>query len=102
MANIASDSVKNSTKDPSKDHAKDPAKGYAKDFVKDHAKDHATKTVAVIGAGIVGVCTAIELQRKGYQVTLIDKGEPAGEASKGKKSAESKTKKPPSHCINTH
>lgn len=40
-------------------------------------------TIAIIGAGIVGICTAIEFQRLGYQVTLIDKGEPAGEASKG-------------------
>ncbi len=40
-------------------------------------------SIAVIGAGIVGICTALELQRVGYQVTLIDKGEPAGETSKG-------------------
>jgi len=40
-------------------------------------------SIAVIGAGIVGICTALELQRVGYQVTLIDKGAPADETSKG-------------------
>ena len=40
-------------------------------------------SIAVIGAGIVGICTALELQRVGYQVTLLDKGEPAAETSKG-------------------
>jgi len=40
-------------------------------------------SIAVIGAGIVGICTALELQRVGYQVTLIDKGPPADETSKG-------------------
>lgn len=40
-------------------------------------------SVVVIGAGIIGICTAIELQRVGYQVTLMDKGEPADETSKG-------------------
>ena len=40
-------------------------------------------SIAVIGAGIVGICTALELQRVGYQVTLMDKGEPADETSKG-------------------
>ena len=32
--------------------------------------------IAVIGAGIQGVCNAIFLQKKGYQVTLFDKNEP--------------------------
>ena len=39
--------------------------------------------VAVIGSGIVGICTAIELQRVGYQVTLFDKAEPARETTYG-------------------
>lgn len=34
--------------------------------------------VAVIGAGIVGVSTALELVRDGFQVTLIEPGEPGG------------------------
>ena len=39
----------------------------------------AKKTVAIIGAGIVGVSAAIELQRDGHQVILIDgKGPGAG------------------------
>ena len=28
--------------------------------------------IAIIGAGVIGVTTAIELQEKGYNVTLID------------------------------
>lgn len=35
--------------------------------------------VAVIGAGIVGACCAVELLRDGHQVTLIDPGDPGGE-----------------------
>ncbi|MCB1428989.1 MAG: FAD-binding oxidoreductase [Nitratireductor sp.] len=43
----------------------------------------AGKTVAVIGAGIVGVSTAIWLQRSGHDVILIDKAGPAEGASYG-------------------
>jgi len=32
--------------------------------------------IGVIGAGIQGVCNALFLQKKGYQVTLFDKNEP--------------------------
>ena len=35
--------------------------------------------VAVIGAGIVGACCAVELLRDGHQVTLIEPGDPGGE-----------------------
>lgn len=42
-----------------------------------------TKTVAIIGAGIVGVATAIWLQRDGHKVILIDKAEPGEGASHG-------------------
>ena len=41
------------------------------------------QSVAVIGAGIVGICTAIELQNAGFQVTLFDKGDPARQTSFG-------------------
>lgn len=41
------------------------------------------KRVAVIGAGIIGVSTAIHLQRNGHEVVLIDKTGPAGETSFG-------------------
>jgi len=42
-----------------------------------------SKSIIVVGAGIVGVSTAIWLQREGHQVTLIDKNEPAAGASFG-------------------
>ncbi len=35
--------------------------------------------VVVIGAGIVGACTALELLRDGHQVTILEPGEPGGE-----------------------
>uniref|UniRef100_A0A9E7ZVB7 FAD-dependent oxidoreductase n=1 Tax=Bosea sp. NBC_00436 TaxID=2969620 RepID=A0A9E7ZVB7_9HYPH len=35
----------------------------------------------IIGSGIVGVCSALELARAGHTVTLIDSGEPAGRQS---------------------
>lgn len=43
----------------------------------------ARKTVAIIGAGIVGVSTALWLQRDGHDVILIDKAEPGEGASFG-------------------
>ncbi|MBV7260889.1 FAD-binding oxidoreductase [Photobacterium sp. WH77] len=45
--------------------------------------NEAKTTVAVIGAGVVGLCTALEAQRHGYQVTLFDKGGPGEGASFG-------------------
>lgn len=41
------------------------------------------KHIAIIGAGIVGVSTAIWLQREGHQVTLIDRAGPAEGTSFG-------------------
>lgn len=38
------------------------------------------RTVIIVGAGIVGVAIALELQRRGRQVTLIDRN-PAGEGA---------------------
>lgn len=35
--------------------------------------------VVVIGAGIVGACTAIEALRAGFEVTILDPGTPGGE-----------------------
>ena len=32
--------------------------------------------IGVIGAGIQGVCNALFLQKKGYNVTLFDRDEP--------------------------
>ena len=39
--------------------------------------------IIVAGAGIIGICCALYLSRKGYQVTLIDRRQPAEEASYG-------------------
>ena len=41
------------------------------------------KTIAIVGAGIVGVSTAIWLQRDGHKVILIDRDGPAAGASHG-------------------
>ena len=38
-----------------------------------------TRHVAVLGAGIVGTASALELLRDGHRVTLLDPGEPGGE-----------------------
>lgn len=42
-----------------------------------------SKTAIVIGAGIVGICCALYLQRDGHQVTVIDPGEPGDACSYG-------------------
>lgn len=39
--------------------------------------------IVVVGAGMVGVCCALELRRRGLPVTLVDRGEPGGETSSG-------------------
>ena len=39
--------------------------------------------VGIIGAGIQGVCNALFLQKKGYQVILVDRDEPGNAASYG-------------------
>lgn len=39
--------------------------------------------VVVLGAGIVGICCAIELRRRGHAVTLVDRRAPARETSYG-------------------
>ncbi len=41
------------------------------------------QTVTVLGAGIVGISCALELQRRGYQVTLLDRRGPGEETSAG-------------------
>ena len=41
------------------------------------------KKIAVIGAGIQGVCNALFLQKKGFEVTLFDRDEPGNAASYG-------------------
>ncbi|MCP4472085.1 MAG: FAD-binding oxidoreductase [Gammaproteobacteria bacterium] len=42
-----------------------------------------TQPVAVLGAGIVGISCALELQRRGFQVKLLDRRGPAQETSLG-------------------
>jgi glycine/D-amino acid oxidase-like deaminating enzyme len=43
----------------------------------------ATRSITVLGAGIVGVCCALSLQREGFSVCLIDRGEPGAGCSSG-------------------
>lgn len=38
-----------------------------------------TRQVAIIGAGIVGACSAVEALRRGFHVTIIDPADPGGE-----------------------
>ena len=40
-------------------------------------------SVGVIGAGIQGICVSIYLLKKGFNVTLLDRGEPGNSASYG-------------------
>ena len=37
--------------------------------------------IAIVGAGIQGVCNALFLQKKGFQVTLFDREEPGSQAA---------------------
>ena len=41
------------------------------------------KNILIVGAGIVGICTSIELIKKGYSVTLMDPNEPGSQTSYG-------------------
>ena len=41
------------------------------------------QSVFVLGAGIVGISCALELQRRGYPVTLLDRRDPGEETSSG-------------------
>ena len=45
--------------------------------------DETKKTVAVVGAGVIGASIAFQLQRRGLDVTLIDRGEPGRGTSFG-------------------
>ncbi len=39
--------------------------------------------IAVLGAGMVGICTALELQSRGHDVTVVDRATPGSETSFG-------------------
>ncbi|MGO7533360.1 NAD(P)/FAD-dependent oxidoreductase [Rhizobium leguminosarum] len=43
--------------------------------------DAERRHVAVVGSGLVGLCTALWLQRMGHRVTIIDPAPPLGDAS---------------------
>lgn len=45
--------------------------------------DHAATTAIVVGAGIVGLCTAYHLRKAGWQVQVIDRDEPGMGCSAG-------------------
>lgn len=40
-------------------------------------------SILILGAGMVGTCTALHLQQRGHQVTLLDRREPGRETSYG-------------------
>ena len=42
-----------------------------------------SQKIGIVGAGIQGVCNALFLQKKGFQVTLFDRDEPGNAASYG-------------------
>ena len=42
-----------------------------------------TSDVTVLGAGIVGICTALSLRERGFSVTMLDRNPPAEGASYG-------------------
>lgn len=42
-----------------------------------------TRSILVLGAGMIGTCTALHLQQRGYEVCLIDRREPGRETSYG-------------------
>ena len=41
------------------------------------------KSILIIGSGIVGICTGIELIKRGYSVTLMDPNKPGSQTSYG-------------------
>jgi len=41
------------------------------------------KRILVIGSGIVGLCSGIELIERGYSVTIIDPNQPGSQTSYG-------------------
>jgi len=43
----------------------------------------AAESVLVVGAGVVGIACALQLRLAGFEVTLLDRGEPARETSYG-------------------
>lgn len=46
-----------------------------------HAQTPGVERVVVVGAGIVGACIAYQLTKRGCEVTIVDKGLPASQAS---------------------
>ena len=50
--------------------------------MKEYDDEHGA-TITIVGAGIVGLAAAIELQRKGFDVTIIDKEGAGSGASQG-------------------
>ena len=41
------------------------------------------KNIGVVGAGIIGICTAFFLQKSGFKVTLLDHNQPGSGTSYG-------------------
>ena len=41
------------------------------------------RQILVIGAGMIGTCTALQLQQRGFDVALVDRRAPGQETSSG-------------------
>ena len=41
------------------------------------------KKILIVGSGIVGICTGIELIKKGYSVSIMDPNQPGSQTSYG-------------------
>ena len=48
-----------------------------------YSVDKKNLKIGIVGAGIQGVCNALFLQKKGFEVTLFDREEPGNAASYG-------------------
>ena len=54
-----------------------------KELTMKEASDKHAASITIVGAGVVGLTAAIELQRNGFDVTIIEKEEAGAGASKG-------------------
>lgn len=70
---------------PRLDRIRDESASDAHRSLADHRRRSpaVTHSVLVLGAGMVGTCTALHLRRRGFEVTLVDRRAPGQETSFG-------------------